>query len=757
MQDVHRTNRPTRRRPPDTRARSTLGPLAGSLATLDAADRAPRRRPPPFRRLPRGARPGPPDGFAAPAGGPGTPASSSSATSPRRRARLLAGVRPAPSRPPPSRSSRPPWHCPCSPSPAGTSTASSARARRSSAGCSRAAPLAVALSPALWLRGGPGAQRLAVLGRRSPWPRVAQSPGSPGRAAAPARQRGRLADRVLALGLERSAPGSSRHPPRPGAGLRVVGTCVRQSTGASSRASRARATRGRPDALRTCHADTVLLASWSDVGEDDLRRLAWQLEGTGVRLLVAPAGRRGGPDPPAPPRRRRRAAAPVEEPEFTGVAPGGQGGARLRARRRGTARAVATAGRARRPGQGDVARAGALRQERVGRHGPSSGCTSSGPWRLGAEASSRLGQLNEHDGGPLFKIRDDPRVTRVGKVLRRWSLDELPQLLDVLAGSMSMVGPRPPLLSEVERYEDDVRRRLLVKPGITGLWQVSGRSDLSWEDTVRTDLSYVENWHLGLDLRNHRPHPARRRSLPLPPAAARGRTPLTGCARAAGRTHGRHRRGQVHRRPGRLARSAPWSWTPTSWPAGGRARHRGAGRCRRGVRSPACSPRTGPRPARPRPRWCSPTTPPAAASTRSCTPRIAALTALEVEAAPADAVVVHDVPLLVENGLARTTSWCWWWPPRRRSGSGAWWGTGAWSRTRPRAARRAGRGRRPPGRGGRAARQRRAAGRGARCGRRPVAGPAGAVRGEPAGGRRPHGPPAVLVDPDPTWPPRPGA
>jgi lipopolysaccharide/colanic/teichoic acid biosynthesis glycosyltransferase len=84
-------------------------------------------------------------------------------------------------------------------------------------------------------------------------------------------------------------------------------------------------------------------------------------------------------------------------------------------------------------------------------------------------------------------------------VLRRWSLDELPQLIDVLTGSMSLVGPRPPLLREVERYEHDVRRRLLVKPGITGLWQVSGRSDLSWEETVRLDLRYVENWTLALD------------------------------------------------------------------------------------------------------------------------------------------------------------------------------------------------------------------------------------------------------------------
>ena len=96
----------------------------------------------------------------------------------------------------------------------------------------------------------------------------------------------------------------------------------------------------------------------------------------------------------------------------------------------------------------------------------------------------------------LFKMRDDPRVTKVGKFLRRYSLDELPQFFNVLSGTMSLVGPRPPLPREVEQYEQYVHRRFLMKPGITGLWQVSGRSDLSWEDSVRLDLYYVENWSL---------------------------------------------------------------------------------------------------------------------------------------------------------------------------------------------------------------------------------------------------------------------
>jgi exopolysaccharide biosynthesis polyprenyl glycosylphosphotransferase len=118
------------------------------------------------------------------------------------------------------------------------------------------------------------------------------------------------------------------------------------------------------------------------------------------------------------------------------------------------------------------------------------------------DAESRLDEVagdNEQDG-PLFKMREDPRVTRVGRFLRRSSIDELPQLFNVLTGSMSLVGPRPPLPSEVATYGDDVWERLRVKPGITGLWQVSGRSDLSWEESVRLDLHYVHSWSLWLDM-----------------------------------------------------------------------------------------------------------------------------------------------------------------------------------------------------------------------------------------------------------------
>jgi exopolysaccharide biosynthesis polyprenyl glycosylphosphotransferase len=108
-------------------------------------------------------------------------------------------------------------------------------------------------------------------------------------------------------------------------------------------------------------------------------------------------------------------------------------------------------------------------------------------------------QANQGNG-VLFKMHDDPRVTRVGKVLRRFSLDELPQLLNVVRGDMSLVGPRPPLPEEVAGYSDDATRRLKVRPGLTGLWQVSGRSDLTWEESLRLDLRYTDNWSLALDI-----------------------------------------------------------------------------------------------------------------------------------------------------------------------------------------------------------------------------------------------------------------
>jgi exopolysaccharide biosynthesis polyprenyl glycosylphosphotransferase len=140
------------------------------------------------------------------------------------------------------------------------------------------------------------------------------------------------------------------------------------------------------------------------------------------------------------------------------------------------------------------------RQTRVGRGGKHFKMIKFRTMVKGADGMTEaLIDLN-HANGPLFKIPDDPRITRVGKVLRKYSLDELPQLLNVLSGDMSLVGPRPPLPAEVSTYEDWHYERLAVTPGMTGLWQVSGRSDLPFEEYVRLDLFYIENWSVSYDL-----------------------------------------------------------------------------------------------------------------------------------------------------------------------------------------------------------------------------------------------------------------
>lgn len=142
-----------------------------------------------------------------------------------------------------------------------------------------------------------------------------------------------------------------------------------------------------------------------------------------------------------------------------------------------------------------------FRQQRVGRYGDHFTMLKFRTMRADSEAlRAELAHLNKNSDGLLFKVREDPRITRVGSFLRRSSLDELPQLINVVKGHMSLVGPRPPLSEEVEEYTSDIKRRLLVKPGLTGLWQVSGRSDLPWDEAVRLDLGYVDNWSMGLDL-----------------------------------------------------------------------------------------------------------------------------------------------------------------------------------------------------------------------------------------------------------------
>ena len=143
-----------------------------------------------------------------------------------------------------------------------------------------------------------------------------------------------------------------------------------------------------------------------------------------------------------------------------------------------------------------------FKQERVGYGGSRFTMWKFRSMRADAEEVLKKLQSERRDAGNdiLFKMKDDPRITKVGKFIRRYSIDELPQLFNVFGGSMSLVGPRPPLDREVKQYEDHVHRRFMVKPGITGLWQVSGRSNLTWEETVRLDLYSVENWSMAGDL-----------------------------------------------------------------------------------------------------------------------------------------------------------------------------------------------------------------------------------------------------------------
>lgn len=254
------------------------------------------------------------------------------------------------------------------------------------------------------------------------------------------------------------------------------------------------------DSAARIGADTVAVTASGELTAGRLRRLGWQLEGTDIDLVVAPAL-----TDVAGPRIHTKPVAGlplihVEAPEF-------QGGRKVV--KELVDRLVAAVALLlvaplclvialliKLDSRGPVL----FRQVRVGRHGREFNVLKFRTMQVGAhKMRDLLADRNEHDG-LLFKIRDDPRVTGVGRWLRKWSLDELPQLVNVLAGQMSLVGPRPPLPEEVERYDGDVARRLLVKPGITGLWQVSGRSDLSWEDGIRLDLFYVENWSLAADL-----------------------------------------------------------------------------------------------------------------------------------------------------------------------------------------------------------------------------------------------------------------
>ena len=142
-----------------------------------------------------------------------------------------------------------------------------------------------------------------------------------------------------------------------------------------------------------------------------------------------------------------------------------------------------------------------FRQQRVGKSGRLFHCLKFRTMRVGAHAQQDLLRANSLQDGPAFKVKDDPRITPVGKLLRKFSLDELPQLINVLLGDMSIVGPRPPIPSEVEKYTWWQRRRISVKPGLTCVWQVYGRNRVSFKRWVEMDLYYIDNWSLWLDLK----------------------------------------------------------------------------------------------------------------------------------------------------------------------------------------------------------------------------------------------------------------
>ena len=254
------------------------------------------------------------------------------------------------------------------------------------------------------------------------------------------------------------------------------------------------------EAAAAVSADTVAITGSTELTGRRLRRLGWQMEGTGIDLVLAPsltdvAGPRIHTQPVA-----GLPLIHVESPEFRGARKWVKGVFDRTAAGVGLLvlspliLLIAAAIKIDSPGPAF------FRQKRVGLRGTEFDVLKFRSMVVDAE--SMVGTLAAHNesDGLLFKMRSDPRITRVGTFLRRWSLDEVPQLINVVKGEMSLVGPRPPLPSEVAWYDQDVARRLLVKPGMTGLWQVSGRSDLSWEESIRLDLYYVENWSLAADV-----------------------------------------------------------------------------------------------------------------------------------------------------------------------------------------------------------------------------------------------------------------
>jgi exopolysaccharide biosynthesis polyprenyl glycosylphosphotransferase len=316
------------------------------------------------------------------------------------------------------------------------------------------------------------------------------------------RRDGRFVRRTLRVGLPSTVVDVGDHLVKAEwSGFRLVGACVDTDVTSLEIAGETVPVVGRirdvARAIVACGADSVAVTNETAPG--DLRVLAEAVDQSGVELLVVPAI-----TDVAGPRTVVRPVAGlpllhVKEPQFAGPQ-------RLVKDVMDRAIAVvavvllspvfaAVAVAVRLDSQGPVF----FRQTRVGRDGRPFKMVKFRTMVANAEQLlATLEDRNEADG-LLFKMRDDPRVTRVGRVLRKYSIDELPQLFNAITGEMSLVGPRPPLPNEVVNYEGHVNRRLLVKPGITGLWQVSGRSDLSWDEAIRLDLYYVDHWSPTMD------------------------------------------------------------------------------------------------------------------------------------------------------------------------------------------------------------------------------------------------------------------
>ncbi|WP_019181000.1 sugar transferase [Microbacterium yannicii] len=320
------------------------------------------------------------------------------------------------------------------------------------------------------------------------------------------RQLGEYVARVLLVGSPDSVARIARELQRmPSAGYFVIGACTPSGEVAGTIPGTTVPVMGSVDsidkAIAATSADTVAVTSTDDLPPDKVKQISWTLEAGRQHLVLAPSI-----TDIAGPRIHTRPVAGlplihVETPKFSR----GQ-----RVAKRAMDLIISTAGAiligplllllalsVRLTSNGPAL----FRQTRVGLGGREFEMLKFRSMVVDAEAMLPS-LLTQRDAGNevLFKMTDDPRVTRIGKFMRKYSLDELPQLFNVIAGDMSLVGPRPPLLSEVERYTAHVHRRFLMKPGITGAWQVGGRSTLSWADSVRLDLAYVENWSIVGDL-----------------------------------------------------------------------------------------------------------------------------------------------------------------------------------------------------------------------------------------------------------------